>query len=300
VGGVSFILTLNRHVYIMKRTGIRLLIGGIVRHFWSPMHVLHPSIQPKKRKSWNFWNYASINASNKTTTGLISRDLLEWKFSQTRPARRRNQILSTRRAPKVVLHPSLSTTRNWSTRLQSNVLRWQHMLRPLGLREFFVCIWVHIGTLRLSVCGYITYIHIEITCVDIYVHMRTEITCVCIYSHICALRLRVCRYLHVYTLRLRVCVHIYIYPHWDYACVYVFTYMHTGITCLCIFTYAQWDYLCVRTFTCMRTAITCMCTCLHICTLRLRVCVYIYMYDTEITCVCIYLHVCTLRLRVCV
>ena len=79
VGGVSFILTLNRHVYIMKRTGIRLLIGGIVRYFWSPMHVLHPSIQPKKRKSWNFWNYASINASNKTTTGLISRDLLEWK-----------------------------------------------------------------------------------------------------------------------------------------------------------------------------------------------------------------------------
>jgi len=64
----------------------------------------------------------------------------------------------------------------------------------------------------------------------------------------------------------------------------------------------------------MHSDIACVCTCLHICTLRLRVCAYVNIYahlddvrvhiftymHTEITCVCIYLHMCTMRLRVCV
>ena len=76
------------------------------------IHCTHPST-PRTRLHW-----------------VSSQGFRSWKFSQARPARRRNRILCTRQVPKLVLKQSLLVTRNESTRLKSSVGSIC-MLRPL-------------------------------------------------------------------------------------------------------------------------------------------------------------------------
>ena len=82
----------------------------------------------------------------------------------------------------------------------------------------------------------------------------------------------------------------------------MFVYMHTEITGVCIYLHICKLRLrvCVYIyiiFTYIHTEITWVCIYLHICTLD-YVCVYMFTYRyTEIACVCIYLHMGALRLR---
>ena len=124
-----------------------------------------------------------------------------------------------------------------------------------------LCIYLHIYTRKLHVCGYIfTYMYTRLT--DVFTPSL----------HVCVV------YLHTCTPHPHVCVHILTYMR-AYKC------MHT---CLCLYM-CVWVYICCI-YVCERTRGCIQMLCVHMQIyvyisgfVRVRICVYIYTYMYEKT-----------------
>ena len=119
----------------------------------------------------------------------------------------------------------------------------------------------------------------------------------CIYMHadgcvyLFVLGVRVYRRMDVYIQFRCVCTYIHIYVRRVHTWVYMVTYLHTKFACIyrylriCRPKYMYTNYMCVGVYLQLRVC---------------AVCAYIYTMHTDITGVWIYLRICTLRLRLCV
>jgi hypothetical protein len=149
---------------------------------------------------------------------------------------------------------------------------------------------IHTKLLSLHVC----------VCVHVYMytHWSTRVGVrMCIYMHadgcvyLFVLGVRVYRRMDVYIQFSCVCTYIHIYVRRAHTWVYMVTYLHTKFACIyrylriCRPKYMYTTYMCVGVYLQLRVC---------------AVCAYIYTMHTDITGVWIYLRICTLRLRLCV
>ena len=124
-----------------------------------------------------------------------------------------------------------------------------------------LCIYLHIYTRKLHVCGYIiTYMYTKSTgvctpstcvCAYMYIHVRQIHMSVCIYLHICTRAykcMHTCLFWYAYmSVFVRVCMGIYIYVKGhcgciQMQCVHIQIYVYISgfvIVCVCVYIYTE-------------------------------------------------------------